>query len=65
MGNTGHFPGHRVEEISFRRGWVRCGCGMEFTVTIDPFALYVGHEALAAVFWAHRKEEAVRVGLKL
>jgi hypothetical protein len=54
-----------VEEISFRRGWVRCDCSAEFTVTIDPFALYIGHEALAAVFWAHRKEEAIRAGLKL
>ena len=51
-----------MADISFRKGWVQCDCGQEFTVTIDPDLSIIGQEALAAVFWAHRKDEATKAG---
>ncbi len=53
--------GHRVLDISFRKGWVECDCGKRFKVKIDPeLPVAVGHEALAAVFAVHRREETLR-----
>jgi len=63
MSNKSHFSGHRIEDISFQRGWVSCGCGAEFKVKIEPEEpIEIGREALAAVFWAHRKAEALKAG---
>lgn len=60
VGEKPHFAGHRVADISFRRGWVKCDCGAEFKVKIEPEApVEIGHDALAAVFAAHRKSMGV------
>ena len=64
MGNTSHFAGHRVADVSFQRGWVKCDCGKEFTVTLDPDLLISGQEALAETFGLHRRGEAAKARAK-
>ena len=55
-----HLQGHRVGGISLKKGWVKCDCGAEFKVKIEPEApVEIGHDALAAVFAAHRKSMGV------
>lgn len=65
MGSKPHFVGHRVEDISFKRGWVKCDCGLELRVAVDPDPAIISHDALAAASAAHRKEEAVKAASKV
>ena len=61
MGEKPHFAGHRVADISFRRGWIECDCGEQFQVAIVPdLPIAIGHAALAAVFLEHRRAEAAK-----
>jgi hypothetical protein len=61
MPDKPRLAGHRVLDISFRKGWVECDCGERFKVKIDPdLPKGDGHDALAAVFSAHRKAETAK-----
>ena len=62
MGEKPHFAGHRVADLSFRRGWVKCDCDAEFRIPLHPeLPVEVGHDALEAAFRAHRKAEVAKV----
>ena len=61
MSGGAHLAGHRIDALSFREGWVLCECGAKFTIELHPdLPPEYGHDALAAIFVRHRKEEATK-----
>ncbi len=48
-------PGHRIHDVDYSEGWLRCTCGWRTTAT-DRQAIGQGNAAIEAAWILHRRE---------
>ena len=56
--------GHRIQDISWNKGYVSCACGSEFKLD-EGFDRETVHDALRDLFREHRLNVAHTVGVKV